>query len=63
MLAGMGFVYLFLTTLIVVTSVVCKAMARFNGIFPEAAPKKAPAKASASDDGDLALAIAVALNG
>ena len=63
MLAGMGIVYVFLATLIVVTLVACKAVARFDYIFPKEAPKKAPAKAAAgSDDENVALAIAVALN-
>ena len=63
MVAGMGIVYLFLITLIVVTSVACKGIARFDYIFPKEAPKKAPAKASAgNEDENVALAIAVALN-
>ena len=62
MVAGMGIVYLFLITLIVVTSVACKMVARFDYIFPKDAPKKAPAKAAGSDDENVALAIAVALN-
>ena len=53
MVAGMGIVYLFLTVLIFV--------ARFDGILPQDAPKKAPARAAANDDADVALAIAVAL--
>ena len=62
MVAGMGIVYLFLITLIVVTSVACKMVARFDYSFPKDAPKKAPAKAAGSDDENVALAIAVALN-
>lgn len=63
MIAGMGIVYLFLLALIVVTTVACKGVARFDFIFPKEAPKKAPAKAAAgSDDENIALAIAVALN-
>ena len=63
MLAGMGIVYLFLSTLIVVTIFSMKGIARFDGILPQEAPKKAPKKAAAgSDDENVALAIAVALN-
>ena len=60
--AGMGIVFFFLATLIIVSLVACKFVARFDYIFPKEAPKKAPAKASAgSDDENIALAIAVAL--
>ena len=63
MLAGMGIVYLFLSTLIVVTIFSMKGIARFDGILPQEAPKKAPKKAAAgSEDENVALAIAVALN-
>ena len=63
MVAGIGIVYFFLGTLILVTLVACKAVARFDYIFPKDAPKKAPAaKAAGSDDENVALAIAVALN-
>ena len=63
MLAGMGIVYLFLLVLILVTSVSMKGIARFDGILPQDAPKKKPAAAKAgSDDENVALAIAVALN-
>ena len=63
MLAGMGIVYLFLSTLIVVTIFSMKGIARFDGILPQEAPKKAPKKAAAgTDDENIALAIAVALN-
>ena len=62
MLAGMGIVYVFLTALIIVTNIACKGLARFDYIFPKEAPKKAPAKAAGSDDENVALAIAVALN-
>ena len=64
MLAGMGIVYLFLGTLIVVTKVSMKAIGNFDGILPQDAPKKAPAAARASDDdANVALAIAVAMMG
>ena len=64
MLAGMGIVYLFLGTLIIVTKLSMKAIGNFDHILPQAAPKKAPAaKAAGGDDGDIALAIAVALQG
>ena len=60
MVAGMGIVYLFLTVLIFVTKYSSAFVARFNGILPQEAPKKAP-KPAANDDADVALAIAVAL--
>ena len=63
MLAGMGIVYCFLSALIVVTLVSMKGIARFDSIFPKETPKKAPAAKAASDDADIALAIAVAMNG
>ena len=63
MLAGMGIVYLFLGTLIVVTKVSMKAIGNFDHILPQDAPKKpAAAKVAGSDDENVALAIAVALN-
>ena len=59
---GMGFVYLFLIVLIVVTLVSMKGVAKFDSILPQDAPKKKPAASRASsDDADVALAIAVAL--
>ena len=58
---GMGFVYLFLIVLIVVTKVSMKGVARFDAILPQDAPKKKPAAAAGNDDADIALAIAVAL--
>ena len=62
MIAGMGIVYLFLVILVVVTNLTVKPLARFNSLFPEEAPKKAPAKkAVGNDDENIALAIAVAL--
>jgi len=61
MVAGMGIVFAFLTLLIFVTKYACAFVARFNSIFPEAAPKKAPAAASSNDDANIALAIAVAM--
>ena len=64
MIAGMGIVYVFLSILIVVTKVSMKGVARFDSILPQDAPKKKPAAArSSSDDADVALAIAVAMNG
>lgn len=63
MLAGMGIVYVFLTLLIFVTKVSCAGVARFDSILPQDAPKKAPQKAAANDDENVALAIAVAMNG
>ena len=61
MFAGMGIVYCFLSALIVVTLVSMKGIARFDSIFPKETPKKAPAAKAASDDADIALAIAVAM--
>ena len=64
MLAGMGIVYVFLSVLILVTKFSMKGIARFDSILPQDAPKKKPAAAKASDDdANIALAIAVALNG
>ena len=64
MLAGMGIVYVFLSILIVVTKISMKGIARFDSILPQEAPKKKPAAAKAADDdANIALAIAVALNG
>jgi len=64
MVAGMGIVYVFLTVLIGVTNVAMGSVAKFSAILPEDAPKKAPKKpAAASDDANVALAIAVALRG
>ena len=63
MLSGMGIVYLFLLLLIFVTNVAMSFVSRFNSIIPDAAPKKAPAKAASNDDENIALAIAVALKG
>ena len=62
MIAGMGIVYLFLTVLIFVAKYASAFVARFDGILPQDAPKKAPAqKAAGDDDANVALAIAVAL--
>ena len=61
MVAGMGIVYLFLTVLIFVAKYSSAFVARFDSILPQDAPKKAPKPAAASDDADIALAIAVAL--
>ena len=61
MLAGMGIVYLFLGTLIVVTKVSMQAIGRLDGILPQEAPKKASRPVAADDDANIALAIAVAI--
>ena len=58
---GMGFVFAFLALLIVVTKVSMKGVAKFDSIIPQDAPKKKPAAKAASDDANVALAIAVAL--
>lgn len=61
MIAGMGIVYLFLTVLITITKVSMRGLGNFDSILPQDAPKKAPAKAAASDDdANIALAIAIA---
>ena len=62
MIAGMGIVYLFLSILIVVTKFSMKAIGSFDSILPQDAPKKKPAVAT-DDDADIALAIAVAMQG
>ena len=59
---GMGFVFLFLAFLIVVTKVSMGVVAKFDSILPQDAPKKKPAAAAAgNDDANIALAIAVAM--
>jgi sodium pump decarboxylase gamma subunit len=64
MVAGMGIVFLFLTVLIFVTKYSSTFVAKFNSIIPQEAPKKvAKPAAAAGDDTNVALAIAVALNG
>ena len=63
MIAGMGIVYVFLSILIIVTKVSMSGIGRFDSIFPKETPKKAPAAKATSDDADIALAIAVAMNG
>ena len=61
LIAGMGIVYIFLTVLICVTKTTMVALARFDHLMPQEAPKKKPAsKAAVSDDANVALAIAVA---
>lgn len=64
MLAGMGIVYVFLTVLIAVTKFSMAGIGRFDSILPQDAPKKKTAPAASGDeDANVALAIAVALNG
>ncbi len=63
MVAGMGIVYFFLTLLIFVTKVAMGGVARFNALLPDEAPKKKPQARAASDDANVALAIAVAMRG
>ena len=59
---GMGFVFLFLAFLIVVTKVSMGVVARFDSILPQDAPKKKPAAAAVgNEDANVALAIAVAM--
>lgn len=61
MAAGMGIVYLFLTLLIFTTKIAMAAVARFDSILPESAPKAKPRAAAADDGENTALAIAVAM--
>ena len=63
MIAGMGIVYCFLTLLIIVTKVSMGAIAQFDSILPQDAPKKKPAAKASDDDANVALAIAVAMRG
>ena len=63
MLSGMGIVYLFLIVLIFTAKYSSAFVARFDSILPQEAPKKAPKPAASNDDANIALAIAVALNG
>ena len=64
MLAGMGIVYTFLVVLVIVTKCTMAGIARLDYILPDAAPKKpAPKAVAGSDDENIALAIAVAMNG
>lgn len=63
MVAGMGIVFLFLLLLVAVTGITMKFFSKFDSILGEAAPRKAPSAPAAGDDSDVALAIAVALNG
>lgn len=63
MVSGMGIVYFFLTLLIFVTKVAMGGVARFNALLPDEAPKKKPQARAASDDANIALAIAVAMRG
>ena len=50
MIAGMGIVYFFLSLLIVVTKLSMGAVARFDAILPQDAPKKKPAAAAAAGE-------------
>ena len=59
--AGMGIVFLFLITLIVVSLVTMGFVGRFDSLLPQDAPKKKPAVKAGGDDENIALAIAVAL--
>ena len=61
LVAGMGIVYIFLAILILVTKTSMKSLAKFDSIIPQDAPKKKPAPKAASDDANIALAIAVAM--
>ena len=65
MIAGMGIVYTFLSILILVTKVSMTGIAKFDSIIPQEAPKKPPKAAATAgdDDANIALAIAVAMNG
>ena len=63
MVAGMGIVFLFLTVLIFVTKFASAFVSKFDSILPDAAPKKPTARPATDDDANVALAIAVAMNG
>ena len=64
MFAGMGIVYLFLVVLIFVARGASAFVSKFDYVLPDSAPKKPAARpAASSDDADVALAIAVAMNG
>ena len=63
MVAGMGIVFLFLTVLIFVTKFASAFVSKFDGILPDAAPKKPAARPATDDDANVALAIAVAMRG
>jgi len=60
---GMGFVFVFLTVLVVVTTLMSKAIGRF---FPEPVAPQAPARggarAQASQDDDVMVAISAAVH-
>jgi len=61
MFSGMGIVYLFLVVLIFTAKIASAFVSRFDHILPQEAPKKAAKPATANDDANIALAIAVAL--
>ena len=63
MLAGMGFVFVFLTVLVFVTGYMSKLVNRFAPPVPEpsAAPAKAAPAPSAMDDAELMAVISAAI--
>ncbi len=62
MVAGMGIVYVFLWVLIVITNISCSWLAKYDHLLPQDAPKKkTPPQKVESEDANVALAIAVAL--
>lgn len=61
LVAGMGIVFFFLALLVIVTWGASKVIPRFAYLLPDEAPKKKPAPAAkATDDTEIALAIAIA---
>ena len=61
LVAGMSIVFIFLSILVLVMNLSSKVIPKFNHILPDHAPKKKPAsKAAATDDTEIAIAIAVA---
>lgn len=61
MLIGMGVVFLFLVIMVYVMDWTSKFVLKLNEIFPEEIPEEKPARKKAgNNDGDVALAIAIA---
>lgn len=61
MLIGMGVVFLFLVIMVYVMDWTSKLVLKLNEIFPEEIPEEKPTRKKAgNNDGDVALAIAIA---